>query len=144
VTQSTKPSAGRRAGYVAAILVNAIGLFIVQNLPEWDISFVTSDFRRVDGVISFSLVVTMVVNTCFILYDDRWFKGLGEAVSNAVSALATVRLLRVFPFDFSEWDGPWETVARAVLILALIGTVVAIIGSVRNLVLGLGELRTSP
>lgn len=138
--QKASQSAGRRAGYVVAIIINAIGLYIVQNMLDWDISFVTSDFADVEGVISRSLVATMVVNALFLFYDRRWFKGLGDALSQTVSIVATVRLLRVFPFDFSGWDGPWETVARAVLILALIGTAISILGSVRNMVLGLREL----
>ena len=138
-----KSPAGRRAGYVVAIMVNAIGLYIVQNLLEWDVSFVTGDFARVDGLISLSLIATIVANALFFLFDPRWFKGLGEAVSQTISLIATIRLLQVFPFDFDEWTGPWELLARAVLIIAVIGTAVGILASVRNLVRGLGDLETS-
>lgn len=142
--QKASQPAGRRVGYVVAIIINAIGLYIVRNMLDWDISFVTSDFAKVEGIIASSLVATIVVNALFIFYDRRWFKGLGEALSQAVSIVATVRLLGVFPFDFSGWDGPWELVARAVLILAIIGTAISILGSVRNMVLGLRELRSNP
>jgi hypothetical protein len=86
----------------------------------------------------------MVVNALFIFYDRRWFKGLGDALSQTVSIVATVRLLGVFPFDFSGWDGPWELVARAVLIVALVGTAISILASVRNVVLGLRDLGSNP
>ncbi|MGI9614998.1 MAG: hypothetical protein ACR2QO_18955 [Acidimicrobiales bacterium] len=132
--------AGRRVGYVVAIIINAIGLYIVRNMLDWDISFVTSDFAQVEEIIARSLVATIIVNALFVFYDRRWFKGLGEALSQTVSIVATARLLGVFPFDFSGWDGPWEQVARLVLILALIGTAVSILVSVRNTVLGLREL----
>jgi hypothetical protein len=129
---------------VVAIIINAIGLFIVQNLVAWDISFVTNKFAEVEGVISRSLVATIVVNALFLFYDRRWFKGLGEALSQTVSLVATIRLLQVFPFDFDGWNGPWDQVTRAVLIIAVIGTVVSILASLRNFVLGLGELGTDP
>jgi hypothetical protein len=141
---TTQPPAGRRAGYVVAIIINAIGLYFVQNLLEWDVSFVTSEFAEVDGVISLSLIATIVVNAFFLFYDARWFKGLGEGLSQTISLIATIRLLQVFPFDFDEWDGPWDQVARAVLILAVIGTIISILASLRNVILGLGELGTSP
>ena len=138
-----KPSAGRRVGYVVAIVVNAIGLYIVQNLLEWDVSFVTSDFTRVEGLISLSLIATIGANALFLFFDPRWFKGAVEAGSQTISLLATIRLLQVFPFDFDEWTGPWEQVARAVLIIAAIGTAIGILTSIRNLVSGLGDLGTS-
>ena len=141
---AAKPTPGRRIGYVIAIIINAVGLYVVRNLVDWDISFVTNDFAEVEGIIASSLVATIVVNTLFIFYDKRWFKGLGEALSQTVSFVATIRLFRVFPFDFSSWDGPWEQVARAVLILALIGTAVSIVGSVRTMVRGFGQVTTNP
>ena len=144
VPNSPQPTAGRRFGYAVAIVVNAIGLYIVQNLLEWDISFVTSDFAQVDGLISLSLIATIGANVLFLFFDPRWFKGAVEAWSQAISLLATLRLLQVFPFDFDEWAGPWEQVARAVLIIAAIGTAIGILTSIRNLVRGLSDLGTSP
>ena len=57
----SKPRSGRAArrfGYLVAIGVNLILLYVVNNLLEWEWpSFLTEDFERVVGIVSFSIIV---------------------------------------------------------------------------------------
>jgi hypothetical protein len=79
----------------------------------------------------------MVVNLSYVFFDSRWFKSITQIGLAGVSLAATVRLYRVFPFDFSAYDFGWDTLARAVLIIAMVGIVISIVVEVVKL-LGAG------
>jgi len=135
-TGRSSPGA-RRFGYAVGIAVNAGLLYVVTHLLEWDLlGFLTDDFEAVVPIIAFSLLASIVVNLAYLWYDDAWFKTLAQLILNLISLAATVRLFRVFPFDFSSYDlnvelgfmdVTWEAVARAVLVLAMVGLGIAII-----------------
>jgi hypothetical protein len=36
----------------------------------------------------------------------------------------------VYPFDFSPYSGPWDLLAKFVLIIAIVGTVVGIVTNI--------------
>jgi hypothetical protein len=44
-----------------------------------------------------------------------------------IGLVVTVRIFRVFPFDFSEYDFPWAGTTRAILILAMVGVCIGMI-----------------
>lgn len=137
----TKPSpTGRRFGYAAAAVVNAGLLFVVTNLLEWDLlPFLTNDFDRVVPIISVSLVATIVVNLIYLFFDPDWFKSLSQIGLLGISMAATVRMYRIFPFDFSAYEIDWATVTRVLLILGMVGIVVAIVVEAVKLVTRAGR-----
>ena len=57
-SSTVQPSgAAKRVGYLVAVIVNALMLFVVNNLYDWDLfAFLTKDFDRVVPIISISLV----------------------------------------------------------------------------------------
>lgn len=127
----------RRAGYTAAIVANAVILFIAHNLLAWDIlPFLTEDFERVLPLITLSVVANIIANVIFIAADPQWMRSLLDAVVSAVSLAATVRLLTVFPFDFPP-DSVWDTAVTVLLVLVIVGTAIAV---VVNLVKGVVAL----
>jgi hypothetical protein len=120
--------ATRRAGYAIAIAVNAALLYVVHNLQEWDVvTWLTDDFDRALPLIRMSLIAAIVVNAAFLLWDIGWFRSFGQIVTAGFSLVATARLLQVFPFDFSAYDFPWETLTRIVLMIGIVGTALAIV-----------------
>lgn len=131
--------AGRRFGYLVAIVINAALFYAANNLLGWDVlPFLLDSFEEALPIINVSLTAAMVVNGAYLLYDSQWFKSLTQIGLAGISMAATVRLLQVFPFDFSAYDFAWEAIARAVLIIAIVGTGIAIVVEtvrlVRNLV----------
>ncbi len=127
---------GRRFGYLVAIVVNLVVLYLVRRLDDWDLPFLTDDVTRVQGVMSASIVVAVVVYVAYLVHDPLWFRRVGEMVSLAASFIATVAVLQVFPFDFSRWDGPWELLVRIVLWVAVIGTAIGFLTQFGRLVTG--------
>lgn len=125
---SEMPVAARRAGYVVAVFVNAVLLWVVNNLEEWDVvPWLKDDFSRVVPIINVSLVASLVVNLIYLGYDTAWFKSLTQIVLLAISMAVMVRMYSVFPFDFSAYDFDWEIVARVVMIIAMVGIGIALI-----------------
>ena len=84
-------------------------------------------------VINVSLTASIIVNAVYVGYDARWFKSLAELGLAVISLIVTIRLLQVFPFDFSAYGFAWGTLTRWLLGVAIFGVCVAIIVQVAQL-----------
>lgn len=113
---------GRRTGYVIAIVVDLVLLFAVQNILEWGwFPFLTDDFSEIVPWVSFSLLLGAAANVIYMIDDRTMVKSSGQIALNVVNVIVTYQILRVFPFDFSDYDFNWGMVTRIVLILAMVG-----------------------
>jgi len=119
--------AARKFGYLIGITVNAVFLYLINIRPGWEVlPFLTADTPQILGLMNLSLVVGIVVNAAYVTYDPLWFKALGDFVTAAIGLAVLVRIWRVFPFDFSKGTFSWVLPVRAVLAVAIAGTVIAI------------------
>ena len=122
------PQATRRFGYGVAVAVNIVMLWIVNNLLDWGWpSWLTDDFEQVLPIINVSIVATIVVNLVYIVYDATWFKSMLQVGLLVISLMVTIRLYRVFPFDFSAYSFNWEPVTRGILIFVCVGIGIGLI-----------------
>ena len=122
----------RRIGYVLAIAVNIVLLVVANNVVEWGwFSWITEDLNGVLPIINVSLVASIVANAAYLAFDPPWLKGVAELGLQIISLIVTIRLLRVFPFDFST-DG-WETLTRGLLIAVIVAIGLALIVQVVRL-----------
>ena len=118
----------RRIGYGVAIAVNVALLIVVNNVLEWGwFGWLTEDFNDVLPLINLSLAATIVANAAYFANDGPVFKGVLELVLNVISLIVVIRILQVFPFDFTAYSSTWETVARWIHIVAIIGISVALL-----------------
>ena len=145
MTQRDQPAnsklAARRIGYGAAAAVQAVVLMVVNNVVEWDwFSWLTDDFNDVVGILSIAIVVSMLINLCYLTfptaYGVRWFRAMCAAVSVAVSLAATVRVYQVFPFDFAGFGFNWEAVTRTILIALMAAMAIGLVFHVVQFVIG--------
>jgi len=120
-------SPARRAGYVAAVVVNSVLLVVINVRPGWGVlPFLTDDVTEVLWLINLSLAASTAVNLTYLWFDRSWFKSLCQIGTAFISLVAAVRLYQVFPFDFSAYAFNWAAVTRVILALAIFGSVVAI------------------
>jgi hypothetical protein len=130
-SRDTKQAVCRRArkvGYLVAVLVNGAMLVVVNVRPGWrELSFLTQDFVGILWLINLSMVAGAVVNVAYLLYDPAWFKSVCQVGVSAIGLTAAIRMLRVFPFDFSAYSFDWAALTRLLLVLAVFGSVVAVI-----------------
>lgn len=135
--QPTKPPAaparrprpaGRRAGYLAAVVVNAALLFVLNGQPGWQaVPFLTSATTQVLGLVNLSLAAGLAVNLVYLAYDQPWLKSLGDLLTAGIGLVVAIRLWQVFPFAF---HGSWTwcaTAVRVLLIVAIAGCGVSIL-----------------
>jgi len=132
-TTRRRPSLGtRRVGYVVSVLVNAILLFLVNVSPGWEIlPFLTPDFALVLGLVSLSLAAGIAVNLLFLAADPPWVVSLGNLTTTGVGLAAMIRLWQVFPLDL---PAGWTTVARVLLVVGIVGSVIGLVVNAVTLV----------
>lgn len=123
----------RRSGYVAAIVVQLISLYLVRHLVEWDVPLLTASFDRVVPWIELSILVSVAVNAAWLVLDPPWFRSLLQVGANLVALAPIVRTWQIFPFDLGSDDRIWRLALRALLVVAFAGTVVGTVAEVVRL-----------
>jgi len=78
-------------------------------------------------LVNLSLATSAAVNVVYLGYDRAWLKSVCQIGVSAIGLAAAIRMLQVFPFDFSSSAFPWTAVTRLLLILAIFGSVVAVL-----------------
>jgi hypothetical protein len=130
-SEQPKSPAARRFGYVVAVGVNLVLLYVVNNLLEWGVpEFLTDDFERVLPIMNFSIVANIVVNIVYLFFDPTWFKSITQIVLSVIGLIVVIRLYRVFPFDYTAYEFyefEWEVVTRVILVLIMVGISIGII-----------------
>lgn len=131
-----RPAVGvRRFGYTITIVVNGVVLYVANNIVAWGwFPWLSDDFDQVLPYIDLAILASVIVNVVYVLYDETWFRAIGETVGLGLSLVATAQLLRVFPFDFSGYAWNWDAIATTVLILMMVGMVAGIVGQMTTLV----------
>ena len=132
--QRRPPRTARRAGYLLAVAINLGLLWLVNLAPGWQAApFLTADFARVVGFVNLSLLVGAGVNLGYVVADPEWARRLGDALTAAIALGVLLQLLTVFPFDLGADRSGWERVLRTLLALATVGTAVAILANLAQL-----------
>lgn len=131
---------GRGFGYLVAIAVNLILLYVANNLLDWGLApFLTDEFGQVLWLINISLLATILVNLVYLVYDPAWFKSVCQIGLGAISLAVSITMYRVFPFDFSAYQFNWTMTARIVMIAAIVGVALGIVVEIVKLVTGLAS-----
>jgi hypothetical protein len=130
-----RPGPGaRRFGYVVAVAVNALLLYLVNARPGWDaVPFLTDDTTLVLGAVNASITAGLVVNLLYLVADPRRLRASGDILTTTIGLYAMARVWQVFPFDVT--DG-WTTVLRVLLVVGLAGSGVAIVSGLVRLATG--------
>ena len=108
--------------YLFAILLNLILLYIANNLIYWNLSFIAASFSNVLWAVNLSLIVALVANVSFILYDPKWFKICSKIIMNITALVAAFTLLTVFPFVINQF-----ILALGLKILLIIGILASVV-----------------
>jgi hypothetical protein len=130
----------RKVGYLVGLVVNAILLYLVNERPGWrEVPFLTERMTDVLPLINLSLLVGAAANLLYVVVDAAWVRSLGQIAVAVVGIVAAMRMLQVFPFDFSPYAFDWATVARWVLAVAIFGSGISIVVELVRLVAHAGH-----
>ena len=115
-------------------MLNSVLLWIVHRILGWGwLPFLTPAWTLVLPVLTASLIVAIVVNLGLLCYDRVWLRSPANILVAAFGIAVSVRIWRVFPFDFSRYTFGWDTVARVLLVLSIVGSAIAIVVEVGRL-----------
>lgn len=137
------PIGVRRFGYAIAVGVAVVLVLVVNNVSEWAwLPWLTPRFEEVLSIINLSLGFNIVLGLVYMATDEPPFKAATQIIVNLLAVAVLVRVLQVYPFDFSAYDFPvtvsdfdlsWDAVARFVIGVAIFGSAMAVIGEVAKL-----------
>lgn len=130
----------RRFGYLVALGVNLLLLFLINRSPGWQVvPFLTDQTPLVLGLVNASLWAGIVTNILYAVHDPRWFRAVGGLVTTAVGFAALVRSWQVFPLDFGVSSVPWDTLARWAIAVGIVGSAIAIVVQLITFLAGVGR-----
>ncbi|GAA4735023.1 hypothetical protein GCM10023216_29750 [Isoptericola chiayiensis] len=128
--------ASRRAGYAVAVAVNGLLLVLIHGWPGWEtLPVLTEQTVEVLPAVDASVVVSIVANLVYLVVDPPRLRALGDVVTTAVGLVAVVTIWVVFPFAFTgSFD--WAPVVRVLLVIAVVGSTIAIVVGLVRLATG--------
>ena len=134
-TQPAAPAKGSaRLGYVIAIVINIVLLYVTHHLVAWEVSFITPAWTGVLWAVDLSLGASIAGNVLFLVYDRPWFKHLVQIVMSILAFVSSYVMYRAFPFSFAQ---PWLTTGlRVLLLLGMVGLTIAVIADLAALITG--------
>jgi hypothetical protein len=125
-TRDSRP-ASRRVGYAVTILVDVVLLVLINVAPGWEaVPWLTPSFTQALLVVNLSLGVGLLVNLVNLVHDPPWLVDAGQVLTALLAVAVCLRLLDVFPFDFSAYAVDWTLLARIVLWIGVVGAFVSI------------------
>lgn len=123
--ENNKKEKSRKSEYIVAIIFGLIFLYIVNNLLNWNIYFITSALNQVLWIINLSIIITIVGNILLIAYDPQWLRHVVRIIINIINLISAYFVYIVFPFNFFNSFINWGL--SILLILIMIGIAIAIV-----------------
>ncbi|GLL02841.1 hypothetical protein [Dactylosporangium matsuzakiense] len=118
----------RRVGYATAAFINVVILYVINVRPGWhNAPLLTDAAAQVLVLVNLSLLAGIGANAVYFVTDGPWVKTVGDLTTTTIGLAVLARTWQVFPFDFTAWTFNWALMARIVLVVALIGTAVALV-----------------
>ena len=125
----------RRGGYVGSIVVNLILLWLINGWPGWGaVPFLTDSTALVIGAVNASIIARVVADAVNVVLNLPRPRALGDIVSIGFGLVALIEIWQVFPLDVI--GTAWEVVARVLLVLGFVGSVVGLVDAFSRLVRG--------
>src|SRR4030042_1758991 len=105
MSHSSRPN--NPGGAVAPAVLNAVMLWVMNQLPVWKPFFLLDSYLDVLSAINMSLIVQIILNLVLVFFHPLFFHHLIQTVFSLVSIIALLWIVRVFPLDFSSRLGDW-------------------------------------
>lgn len=138
-----EPMVGRRrrparlariAGYLFTAVLMGVVWFAANVWPGWEaVPFLSDEVPLVLGLVNLSLLATAVVNLVYVAADPPWLTAAGELVLSVISLAVAWQVAAVFPVDFTGLGYDLTTLARIAVVLALVGSAIAVLVNLVNL-----------
>lgn len=137
IDRSPSAVVSARVGYLVAVVVNLVMWYVINIQPGWQaVPFLTQETTLVLPFVNASIIAAIGVNLLYVFRDPAWLRGLGDVVATTLGLVAMVRIWQVFPVDFVD-GSLWRLLARWVVAVGIVGSVIGIVAAFSKLVRGL-------
>jgi hypothetical protein len=127
--KSSHRSSARQFGYIVAIIVNLVLLYVVNNLLNWHLPYIsnvlTPAFANCLWAINLSLSVSIFINFLFLAFDPRWFRHLMQVIQSVFGLISVFIFYSIFPLQIV--NPAIEQLVHWGLLIALAGIGIAIL-----------------
>ena len=130
----TTSVAARKFGYLVAIIVNLVMLYVFRHLAAWGAPIITEAWAQVLPALELSIGATVLAHLLYIFYDGRWFRRVMQIGLSLLSLRVVLSIYRVFPFGgaVAGLEGPM----RIGLVVVMACIVIAMVAEAIHLLLG--------
>lgn len=129
---TVKPRKRHRGEAIWSIIWNLIFLYIVNEVPEWDLPFISDRYDTILWILNINLVLQILGWALILFLDFRLLWHLVRAVLDAASLVVFLVLYFLYPFDFSAIGG-WSWLDVVLPIVFIVGMVASGIGVIVHL-----------
>ena len=125
------------ANYIVSAVINAVFLFLVNKIPDWNLAFIAGTYPNVLWALNLSLIVQIAGNFLLIFYHPMVLHHVGNVLFSIFGFIALIVVYTVFPFYLPELRSSWlPTLLRIVMIVGMVGTgiaaIVHLVGAIRS------------
>lgn len=118
----------RRLGHVLVAVTNVVLLWVAHQVLGWGWpGFLTTDVELVMGLVTVVLLASMATSLALAFRPPARVRLLAELVRVGFVLALALRLLEVFPFDFTSHATDWSGLLRPSLIIGIAAAVVAMV-----------------
>lgn len=113
-----------RSEFIVGVIVTIIIWYILNNLLNWHLSFISPTFSDVLGIFNLYLITTIIINFILIFYHPGWFRNPVQIIPDVLGMMTAYTLLVVFPFIL----GMGLAIAlKILLLLIIVGTFIGVV-----------------
>lgn len=113
-----------QSGFIAAIIINVVIWFIVNNIVNWNLSFISPTFVEVLGILNLLIISTILINFIFLIYQPSWFRNMLHIITDILSIMVLYTFLKIFPFILSDF---LAVVLTVLIVLGILGAFIGLI-----------------
>ncbi len=133
---------------IGAMIGAVIGLIIVNSLPGWahlTKGIILESWSKVLWAANLSMILQIVGNFFLAIYRPARLYSFIQLILALAGLLSVIVFFQVFPLDFSHVVGNWANIlAKVLLVLGIIGSVIAAIVYLVRTILGNGYKPKQP
>ncbi len=120
---------GKKSDYVGAVIGNLISLFLVNNIPNWHLPFITSDWLTVLWIMNLSIGAQIIGNALLFVYDADWFRELVKGGMEVLGLISLYVFYTIYPLNFAAFSGlAWvDLVIQIAMVISMVVVVISLI-----------------
>lgn len=123
-----KPLKNRRGEHIWAIVWNIVFLWIVNKVPDWNLSFINEHYNAVLIFLNINIYIQIGAHTIMAFIENRPLYYLMRILSEASTFVLFILLYYMYPFDFSAISHSWlDVLVRIIMIFVMVVSAISVV-----------------